>query len=157
FVTLGNVLGHSPTARLSSWADATARNYAVLRSAVWDSGERAAQAAGGLLVGRPAEKAKEASPFGQALDFQRTKNNQMETLSLIREPLWQQAVWTATLFLSEETDTEPPALAPAFREAEPAGEIFRQWRDEIGIEDSKAILRVVIIRGIDRNRPYAYR
>jgi hypothetical protein len=157
FMTLGNVLGHAPKNAISAWCDPNGRKYQLLRSAAWDAPERTAEAAGGVLLGPPLRESDKGSSSERIVDFGRTKHKQMETVSLIREPLWERARWTATLFLTSEGDSNPPALAPTFREPGPAEVIFAELFKEIGIEDTKEILRVVIIRGIDKKKPHSYR
>ena len=157
FVTLGNVLGHSPKTRVSAWADPNAHDYPLLRSSEWDAAERAAARAGGVLLGRSPDTSPKGGVAPGIPDLSRTKHTEMETVSLIRESLWERAGWSATLFLTTEGTAEPPALALVFKEAEPAREIFAQWREEVGPEDSKGALHVAIIRCIDKENPYSYR
>jgi hypothetical protein len=81
----------------------------------------------------------------------------MELVSPIREELWNEAVWSATLFLSDYTDSQPPGLAPAFKNDKAGHEIFAQWRQEIGEEDRENQIRVLIVRGISKKEPHSYR
>jgi hypothetical protein len=124
---------------------------------VWDAAERSAEAAGGVLTSRLHDENVEGNLAERRLDFGRIKHNEIEVFSLIRESLWEQAGWSATLFLTFEDDSELPALAPTFMHAGPAGAIFAELRKEIGMEDSKETLRIAIIRGIDKEQPHAYR
>ena len=51
----------------------------------------------------------------------------------------------------------PPILALAFRERDPARRIFGFWEEEIGKVDEAEVLRICIIRHVDRNNPHHYR
>jgi hypothetical protein len=154
---LGNVLGRPPKTDVSAWSDPQAENYPLLRSAAWDASERTAEAVGGVPLDLLHAQVNQGSGERKTPDLGRTKHSQMETVSLIREVLWDRAGWAAILFLGDEADSQLPALAPVFEHAEPAGEIFAQWRREIGDEDTREVLRIVIVRGIDKKKPHSYR
>ena len=81
----------------------------------------------------------------------------MQTVSLIRIPLWDQAKWKGTAFIWTPDNLEPPLLAPIFEGAAAAGEIFRLWHEELGSCDEKERLRITILRGVRRGEPYTYR
>ena len=81
----------------------------------------------------------------------------METVSLIREVIWNAAGWTGTAFVYDPSIPAPLALALIFKNAEAARQIFSQWREELGEADGQERLRVSIIRGISRRSPHSYR
>ena len=47
-------------------------------------------------------------------------------------------------------------MAPIFKDGDAAHEIFRLWREELGT-DPEDRLRVAIVRGINKAKPYSYR
>src|SRR6266581_9382973 len=81
----------------------------------------------------------------------------METISLIRLPLWNRAEWAGTAFLWTESKQSPPVLALAFRNGDVGKEIFDHWRKELGKVDNERRLRLTIIRGINKQNVHAYR
>jgi hypothetical protein len=158
FVTLGNVLGDHPKTRLSDWADAGAKTYPVLRTQEWDHGAKQTSPPGQTTPVKTAqESAEPAGPPDGWRDIDCVSHARMETHSLIREPLWERAGWSGTAFMAAIDDSEPPVLALVFRDAEAARQIFAQWRKELGAEDSKELLRVAFIRGVDKANPSTYR
>jgi hypothetical protein len=81
----------------------------------------------------------------------------METVSLIRERLWDRAGWSGTAFFLTAEDVEPPIIALLFKDQHAAAEIFAEWRKELGQQDRNERLRLTIVRGINRKRPLSYR
>ena len=157
FVTAGNVLGHSPKTNIDLWADPKARNFALKRDAEWDSDERRTRPRKEL--GTRASTANETGtePPAWLTKPEGVKHTQMETVSLIREKLWDRAVWSGTGFLLTPGDAQPPILALIFKDREAASEIFAEWRKEFGKRDEKNLLRLSIVRGINKNKPFYYR
>ena len=157
FVTVGNVLGYAPKTRLSSWSDPPAREYPLKRSMAWDTDVARAAKQPNSGVGRLTFRRGEGEPPPELLDHGRTKHTQIQAVSLIRETLWDAAEWCGTVFLVSSDESSPPVLAPVFKSSEAAKQIFAQWRSELGIRDEQERLRVAIVRGIDKSRPYSYR
>jgi hypothetical protein len=156
FVTLGNVLGHSPRTDITMWSDSNARNYPLLRSDQWDAGTIA-----GDVGSRAAEIAASSHASRESLiettNAGRVKHTDMGMVSLIRESLWNEAKWKGTAFSWTTGNVMPPVLAPWFENAQAARKIFSLWREEIGNADTRELLRVTIIRGISRENSNAYR
>jgi len=151
FVTVGNVLGYKPKARISDWSDPQARAYPLMRSKAWDADDaRVEEESSPLTPG-------EGEPPLDMLDLTRTKHTQIQTISLIREPLWHEAKWWATFFIITLDGSAPPVLAPVFENSEAADQIFSQWRSELGVCDEEERLRITIVRGIDKTKPHSYR
>lgn len=157
FITLGNVLGHSPKTSISSWVDGDARDYGITRNADWDVKDRHARAEADAVPKRDQPTMGSGEPPPELLDLSRTSHRQVATVSLIREALWDKAGWSGTAFLWSADDSEPPILAPIFTNEEAATQIFSNWRKELGEVDSDERLRVAIIRGIKKENPNAYR
>jgi hypothetical protein len=154
FGTVANVLGHDPKSQVSSWSDPKATEYFPKRTNAWDAddigAEKKADAKGRLLTG-------EGEPPPELRDLGRVKQNEIRTVSLIRNTLWDKAKWVGTVFATPADGASPPILALAFKDEEAAKQIFRFWRDELGAHDSEEQLRVAIVRGISKARPHSYR
>ena len=157
FITLGNVLGHSPKTSISAWALPSEKEYPLRRSEAWDFADRRAaegENTGGL---KPELKPGHGEVPKEILTSERIKHTDIKTVSFIRETLWNRAKWSGTGFLWDEGDSAPPVLALAFKEADAARLIFSHWRKEIGSQDRDEMLRVSIIRHMDKNSPHSYR
>jgi hypothetical protein len=157
FVALGNVLGHDPKTRLTSWVRPGAREYPLRRREEWDVGDRRAKQNPESMMNRVQPTMGKGEPPVELQERARIKHTQMETVSLIRETLWEQASWVGTGFIVHPNGEAPPILAPVFKGANAARQIFAQWRKELGKYDEEERLRITIIRGISTANPYAYR
>jgi len=156
FVTQANVLGASPKTRLEFWLDEKASTYPLRRTEPWELQETG--------NGDQQEKNEKysrliqgAGPPPELLDPNLRSHDQIETVSIIRERLWGRAGWTGTAFLTDPANEYPPVFALIFRNHEAGREIFVHWRKEIGEVDEKELIRLVVVRGIDKGHPHAYR
>jgi hypothetical protein len=157
FVALGNVLGYQPKTRISAWTDPEVRDYPLKRAEVWDAAEKSKQSNIDNNL-KPLEPAiGKGEPPADVVDASRTKHSQMETVSLIREVLWNRAGWFGTAFIMSADYSFPPVLALMFKNADAAGEIFAEWRKELSSSDKDERLRLTIIKGISKENLYAYR
>jgi hypothetical protein len=154
FVVLGNVLGQVPRTDISRWNDTNARDYPLKRAKAWDADYpiTAVQDNKPRTL-KPDQGSREH--IAEHIRLGRVKHSDMELMSPIRERLWDEARWVGNAFMWEPG--EVPVLAPVFRHAEPAAQIFKFWRLEFGQVDSADRLRVSIVRGIRRDHPYWYR
>jgi hypothetical protein len=149
FVSLGNVLGHSPKTTLDAWINIDHQDYAVQRTEDWDAEDRGVPTDGTRIE-------REGSPDSADEWTRRPGHDEMETVSLIRLPLWDKANWTGMAYLWEGTDQAPPAIGFAFTDRDAGREIFAQWQNEIGKVDATERLRLTIIQGITRKNAHAY-
>ncbi len=151
FVSLGNVLGHSPKTTLNSWVDDGQADYSLMRSKTWDADQtESCNVSFKQEADLPAPRDKN--------DWQtKTPHDKMEMLSLIRIPLWDKACWAGVAYLGGEANRFPPGFALAFSNGSEGKKIFALWRKEIGIIDEHNRLRLSIIRGITKRNAYAYR
>lgn len=156
FITLGNVLGASPKTSIDAWRNSGAQEYPLLRREEWDAVDRMTMWKSSLEIPQLRPKiTKEKTPKDLS-DPAMVMHTQMETVSLIRETLWEKAGWSGTAFLWVPGKETPPIIAPMFRDGEAAGQIFALWRKELGDRDTEERLRITIIRGISKKNPYAY-
>ena len=157
FVTIGNVLGYAPKTNLTDWLNPKAQEYHLKRSEPWNADIlRNKEETNEKLTKRPFTPGKENAP-SDLLDPEKTEHTQMKTVSLIRETLWNKAGWNGTAFLVAMDSSTPPILAPTFKDQEAAIQIFEQWRSELGVRDESELLRISIVRGINKKKPYWYR
>lgn len=154
--TQANVLGTSPRTTLTCWTQGDAEVYPLRRKEPWvpDTIKSDADERGDLAVVHPVQGAE---PPAELLDPNRRSHDQIETVSLIRERLWNRAGWTGVVFLTDVSNESPPAFALLFSNREAGREIFVHWREELGTADVKERLRLVVVRGIDKGHPHAYR
>src|ERR1039457_1126168 len=155
FITVANVLGREPKSRVSSWSDPEAREYPNARTEAWDAhvpraAERTQSNAKPLTPGKD-------NPPDDLFDRSNVRQSEIQTVSLIRETLWNKAKWSATVFGTAADEASPPILALAFKDAQGAKQIFHFWRGELGEVDAEERLRIAIIRGISRTHPYWYK
>jgi hypothetical protein len=156
FGTVGNVLGGTPKTGLADWTPADAREYPLKRSEAWDEADRRARAERRAAEVKPDPKPG-TGPLPERFQPERISHKDMQTVSLIREGLWNRADWAGTAFIWEAGSSEPPVLGLVFRDREAARQILTQLCREVGPEDRTDTLRVTIIRRIDRDNPHAYR
>lgn len=155
FVSLGNVLGYAPKTTLDRWTVESALAYPIKRTEDWDADERAGYRASSRKIKPVKAKRSTQSPSD---DWHASAGHtEMETVSLIRIPLWEKAKWAGMAYLWNPTNQSPPALALAFGDGSAGQEIFAHWRKEIGTVDTNERLRLTIIRGISKKNVYAYR
>jgi hypothetical protein len=155
FAATGNILGHAPRLSVSNWASDEAREYPLTRSERWDA-RLPAPAAATTPEQTTSEIAASESPR-ERFHTGQLDHSQMQTVSLIRIPLWNQANWKGTAFIWTPDNLDTPLIAPVFENAAAAGEIFRLWHEELGSRDEKERLRITILRGVKRSEPFTYR
>jgi hypothetical protein len=155
FVTQSNVLGDSPKTHLSTWVEESVQTYPLLRTKPWepigvknDNREDAETASPEITSQEPPPEMQDPNFF---------KHNEIETISPIRNRLWDRAGWSGVFFGVDLTNEYPPIFALIFKNREAGREIFTHWRNEFGEIDKQEQLRLVIVRGIDLAHPHAYR
>jgi hypothetical protein len=154
FVVLGNVLGKAPRTEMSRWSDPKAREYPLKRSKAWDADHPKIE----MLDKRPeTSKSRQGSEEDIAAHIRlgRVKHSDVEAASPIRVRLWDEAGWVGNAFVYPPGKV--PVFAPVFMNAGAAGKIFSGWRKDFGEVDLTDRLRVTVIRGIRKDRPYWYR
>jgi hypothetical protein len=85
------------------------------------------------------------------------KHSQRQIVSLIDVPLWNRASWRATIFYFDPDKAPYPILGLGFEDRDAAGQIFKGLIDQLGKVDKDNRLRVVIVRGVNKDNPAAYR
>lgn len=157
FVTVGNVHGYHPKNRVSDWSAPNAREYPPKRFEPWDASEAPVPKLTNLPMPSSEARPGEGEPFKELLDHSATKHSEIQTVSLIREVLWDKAGWSGTGFAVPTDQFSVPVLIPIFNNRDAAEEIFAHWREELGSQDKDERLRVAVVRGISKRNPHWYR
>lgn len=87
--------------------------------------------------------------------FNPTRHDENKVISIIQDKLWDQAKWNGF----------GPFYAPgigygiflSFVNGNPAKSIFENWITRFGKEDTKDIIKVTIIKGVNKENPYWYK
>ena len=154
FVVLGNVLGNSSGTSISDWIRKDATEVRLTRRTRWDHG---------CIAENQPEEIDQPIRFGtghlpeELPNPERIKHSQMQSLSLIRDTLWNRAGWAGTAVIVFDEPMSPPILLPVFRDPDAAQAIFRGLREDVGETDAQDRLRITLVRGISRSNPHAYR
>jgi len=156
FVSLGNVLGHEPKTSLNQWLKPESKTYTLSREAAWDASDRLIEQA---RPTKPDKDAKRIASEGKEPKFEALrKHSQIQTISLIRQKLWNEAGWSGVGYFGWEGEGAPtPTMALLFRNPKAAIEIFQGWREDLGDEDQENRLRIAVIRGVSVSHPAHYR
>ena len=156
-LSLGDILtlsrsffGEERPVRLRDWQESEDQEYAVTRKAPWKkenetTAETRPQAAPKFGVGRPPRSLKDKS---------RIKHTDHRVLSPIDIALWDRANWRGTLFAWPVRGL--PMIGIGFDNEETGKVIFENWRKQLGDEDKNDVVRVAIIRGLSKSRPFQY-
>ena len=150
FVALANVLGDKPKTSLASWLDGSEKSYPLKRTAQWQPTARSDQEAHPRVT-EPADE------DGSSSAIESIHQGDIEVDSLISMADWDAAQWKAAAFGIDTFQGIIPILALVFEEGEAARRIFDHWRSELGSNDAEERLRVVVIKGVSRSNPHAYR
>jgi hypothetical protein len=157
FGTVGNVLDDSSKTSLAAWTHDGDHDYPLKRTAAWDEADRRARAERPAAEGKPDLQPGQGPPPPDLFHPERTRHTEMQTVSLIREALWERAGWVGTAFMGEPGTSKPPVLALVFKDPSAASQILTHLCTEVGPEDQDDALRITIIRHFDRHNPHAYR
>jgi len=147
FITLGNVLGHQPKTKISDWADISKKKYEAKREKPL------------IFKGVGEEKIikEKSSKKPGVVPLSSAKHSEMQTISIIREPYWDEAKWLGVGYLVIPNGKTPPVLSILFENIAAGKKIFAAWKKKFGGRDKEEQIRVTIIRGIDQDNIYNYR
>jgi hypothetical protein len=85
------------------------------------------------------------------------KHSQRQVLSLIDVPLWNRASWKGAMYYFDPDKAPYPFLALGFQDRAAGARIFKGLIEQVGEVDKDNKLRVMIVRGIRKDNPTAYR
>ncbi|MBE9227256.1 hypothetical protein IQ264_17660 [Phormidium sp. LEGE 05292] len=156
-----NILGKTPKIRLADWQlNNTENKFPLRRVVVWNNGSTQTvsveQTTQTSLI-KPSPGQGEIPPELRNVDH--LKHRDRKVYSLLDVALWDKASWKGTGFgfIPNKQNLPLLELALLFRNEAASKQIFSQWKQEFGDEDTEEKIRVSIITGIDANNPAAYR
>lgn len=154
-IAVTNILGPSPKLRLSDWKSEDIQGrFPLNRQSPWNEGlEEVSDDKKTVSI---YERTGEGAIPKELFDFDKFKHRDFQVYSLINMSLWDKARWKATAYVDIPAPNQPPFMALGFADAEAGKAIFDEWLRKIGKIDSGEQLRVSIITGVDRNRPFSY-
>lgn len=146
-VTLGNVLGYQPKRSISDWISGELTAYP------YEPDENRVLRFEGIK-----DQPKIKDDNQEMPDWESISHADMETLSIVDEPLWVEARWGGLLFA---IDTRPiplqaPIIALMFWDGEKAKEVFKRWEEAYG-KNLEEHMSLTILKGINKLEPYWYR
>jgi len=154
-IVVENILGEHPKIRLCDWeSEGISERFPINRREAWNQGFQASsdEKATTTIFDRIGKDA----PPKDLLPIDRLKHRDIKVLTLINQSLWNDAGWKATAYLHFTDSEQPPFIALGFTNAEAAKAIFGQWLEELGAIDQEDRLRVSIITGVDKSKPFSY-
>ena len=89
-------------------------------------------------------------------DFIVRRHTDMSVYTVINPYLWDDAKWHGTGYFIFDINY-PPVLGLHFRNPEAGFKIFKQLQERFGPVDMDELIRVAILKGIDRSKPLHYR
>ncbi|MBN2479346.1 MAG: hypothetical protein JXA94_03880 [Parachlamydiales bacterium] len=82
-------------------------------------------------------------------------HNKIKTQTIINMQLWDKAKWKGVGFAFSKE--EGIFMILAFENADAAKKIFDEWKDKVGNIDKEELIRVSIIKGINKDHPFYYK
>lgn len=153
-ICISNILGDSPKLLLSDWANEPhVQDFPPMREIPWftvtqrTTDDQNSESARFKLGDGP-------PPPELLLELKSAKHGEHHIASLIDIPLWDRAKWTGTAYGC--TPGMPPLLCIVFQDKEAGQAIFQTLRKRLGEVDFAEELRISIITGINRSRPFEY-
>ncbi|HOV27940.1 MAG TPA: hypothetical protein PK566_16480 [Pseudobacteroides sp.] len=101
-------------------------------------------------------KIKRGLPDSEVFNPEAISHKDIDIISVINIPLWDKAKWKGMMF-ALSLDYRPPILAPVFTDINAGIAIFKEWISLVGKADEKDIIRVGLIKGINKNFPHHYK
>ena len=71
----------------------------------------------------------------------------MSVYSLCDPALWDKARWSGTMFAHDPSGIGPPLMGLSFKDVDAGKEIFRSFRNHVGLNDKAGLIRVSIVEG----------
>lgn len=150
-VMLGNVLGHNPKRSIGQWIDERDKCYPFDGIA-----PRVELISNNNDHDKPTFQEKIDSTEDDLFDIKKHQN--IKTLSVINEHLWEGHVWRGFAFAVDPSPhaIHSPTLYLMFDNRRTAIEIFKEWKDRFGDKAGENI-QISIIKGIDASNPHFYK
>jgi hypothetical protein len=133
-----SLLGDKPKIKLSNWVSTEMERFEYKREA--------------QLHFETNEKKPEVKPGKD--DWKSTRHDQQQTITIIDNHSWDQAGWNSFGFF---VDDKGMGIFIGFANKKMANTIFDGWRNRFSDKDEENLIRITIIKGINKNNPYWYR
>ncbi len=104
------------------------------------------------------EEDKESSETTRKLKdgkFEEIGHKDIEVKSIINMELWDKAMWKGMVFAFAQGRL--PIMAPLFSNIDAGKAIFTEWRNMVGKQDEKDIIKVGLIKKINKDEPLFYK
>jgi len=152
-IVVENILGQRPKIRLSDWeSEGINERFPINRQEAWNEG----------FQENVEERTSIFDRFGEdeapedVLGLDQLKHRDIKVFTLINQSLWNNAGWKATAYPYFPDSNQPPFMALGFSDAEAGKAIFDEWRKQLGKIDHEDRLRISIITGVDKSKPFSY-
>jgi len=150
-VPIRNILGETPAVGTLDWKPSEAHHdYPLLRRVAWDTGHQK------ISSPRVPSKPGKGEPPTGLLDSSKLKHTDRRVDSLINIPLWDRAKWSGVGYLWSPPG-EPSAIVLLFQDGGAGRAIFEEWRKSFSETGSSERLRISIISGAQKQKPFSYR
>jgi hypothetical protein len=130
-----NVLG-MPKLFFKDWFDEKTKKYSLIREQMPDFSDDINNS-----------KTEKNHPYN-------ANHSQRKVYSVIEDELWNKATWQAFGFF---VDNNVLGVFLAFKDSEAGQSIFKNWITRFGNVDIKEEIKITIIKGVDKQRPFTYR
>ena len=155
-----NLFGNKAKVLIGDWKpEGEGKSYPLTRSVEWTEGVELKQMP--LPAGDQHDDAPVQGEAEMRAQFMRSmetgKHSQRQIVSLIDVPLWNRASWRGTMFYFDPDKAPYPILALGFEDRAAATQIFKGLINQLGEVDKDNRLCVMIVRGIRKDNPAAYR
>ncbi|MFC1823172.1 hypothetical protein ACFL9T_10730 [Thermodesulfobacteriota bacterium] len=154
-IALTNLFGDIPKYRISDWVlESDNSRFSLKRNKSWYEDIPTEPTTG--KYDSIYSKFGSGEPPSELFGIDSLKHPQRRVFSLINTPLWNKAKWKATVYLHFPDANIPPLIAFGFKNERAGRAIFKEWQNRLGQVDKDELLRIAIIKGIDRKNPHAY-
>ena len=90
----------------------------------------------------------------EKLNPNRVEHNKRKVLSIIDNNLWDKAKWKGFGFFKDLTGM---GIFILFENEEAGKKIFDDWINRVGKEDNDELIKITIVKGVDKKNPFWYR
>ncbi len=149
-----NTLGRNPRFTIEQWKSSSdGRLYPLNRKSPYYEGLNLEH------TGKSQENShkKRVSEDGSKINYEDLKHSSTGIYSIIDVPLWDKADWNGTVFMTIPDDpSAPPIMGLLYKDKKSAEEIFNGLRTRVGYVDEKSLIRVSVIKGVQKLHPFHY-
>jgi hypothetical protein len=133
-----NTLGHDPKLFINDWIEkATITEYPIKRDTSV------------LFEGLEVEQVNNGK-----LNQDQLSHDKIKVSSIFDINLWEKAKWSGFGFFADPISM---GIIIAYENEDAGRKIFDNWIQRIGEEDIGELIRITIVKGVDRNNPFWYR